>query len=104
MTITSPTLNSNPVVNNINLANTLTKTQSTQTQEASTIASTQVKISQQAVEKQQLEQLQKNQGTKEVANDAIQVNSTIGKSGSVNNLTQHQAAKIYEQIARLLKA
>ena len=62
-----------------------------------------VEISILGIEKQQKEaQLEASREVKDIANEVIKINSTIGKARSVGNLTKHQASDLYNKISSLL--
>ena len=62
-----------------------------------------VDISKTAIEKnQQAETLSSQKQIDQTALDSVQVSSTIGRSRSTNNLTNNQAAELYQEIAKLL--
>lgn len=62
-----------------------------------------VDISKTAIEKnQQAETLSSQKQLDEAALDSVKVSSTIGSSRSTNNLTNNQAAELYQEIAKLL--
>jgi hypothetical protein len=62
-----------------------------------------VEISQLGLEKQQKEtQMEVSSEIKDIANEVISVNSTIGRTQSIGNLTNSQATDLYSKIASLL--
>ncbi|WP_057830872.1 hypothetical protein [Colwellia sp. TT2012] len=62
-----------------------------------------VEISKLGLEKQQKEaQVKAVSEIKDIANEVISVNSTIGRARSVGNLTKDQATELYNKISSLL--
>lgn len=62
-----------------------------------------VEISELGLEKQQKEiQIEASRSIEDIANEVIKVSSTIGKAKISGNLTNNQAANLYNKISALL--
>lgn len=61
-----------------------------------------VKISSLGQEKQQTERQLNDSNVDNIANEVIRINTSIGKSKSLGNLTNSQATELYRSISQLL--
>ena len=103
MSITNPLTASSDIQRSIALADNFVDKQKHLKPDLGVFESDVVKISQLGFEKQQKEiQVETNRKIENIANEVIRISSTIGKARSVGNLTNTQAAQLYNKIATLL--